>query len=165
MAKIAPAIRRHRTTSALPTDGLSVSQVARESGETVHVIRYYCRIGLLQGQRGANGYRRFNQQSLVRTRFIRLAQGLGFTLGEIRTIFTHARAGRSPCPDVRAIVERRVTEVADQLEQLNTLHQRMNQALARWRRLPDRVPTGAEVCALIESESTRSPSPRPRSKP
>ena len=152
--KIAAKVRRTRAVKMTPGAGMSISQLARETQEPAHVIRYYCRIGLLEPrQRGANGYREFGPRALKCVRFIRRAQGLGFTLDEIAGIFHCARTGRSPCPEVRNIIAQRVPRVAEQLEDLTALHQRMTLALSSWRRFPDQVPTGEVVCALIESES------------
>lgn len=153
MAKVTPAVRRPRAAQPVDVSDLSISQLACEVGEPAHVIRYYCRIGLLEpSQRSPNGYRRFDRRALRRSIFIRRAQGLGFTLEEIGEIFRHAQSGQSPCPRARSIIERRIPQVAEQLDGLVELHRRMSRAVARWRRLPDQVPTGDAVCALIESE-------------
>lgn len=158
MVRIAPAVRRTRSTRSSASGLFSIAQLARAADEPAHVIRYYCRIGLLApNQRSANGYRRFDARGLTHLQFIRRAQGLGFSLEEIAEIFQHARDGRSPCPTVRDIMARRVPQVAGQLEALVATHERMRRALARWRRLPDQVPTGDAVCALIESEGAVPP--------
>jgi hypothetical protein len=52
---------------------------------------------------------------------------------------------------VRQIIERRIGENRRRLEELNALQQRMEQALAKWRTMPDGVPDGDRVCELIES--------------
>ena len=113
-------------------------------------------VGNMLGHVDASGLRHLQ--------FIRRAQGLGFSLEEIAEIFRHAKAGRSPCPTVRDIVARRVPQVAGQLEALVATHERMRRALARWRRLPDQVPTGDAVCALIDSEAAAPPRRRARSE-
>ena len=160
MVKIAPAVRRRRQARRPDASSLSISQLARAVGEPAHVIRYYCRIGLLDpDRRSPSGYRFFSAGAVDRSRFIRRAQGLGFSLDEIAEIFRHARDGQSPCPQARQIIARRIPHVAEQLDELVALHQRMSRALERWRRLPDQVPTGDEVCALIESEKD---DPKPR---
>ena len=154
MIRNTPAIRRTRAAASPPPGAMfSIAQLARAAGEPAHVVRYYCRVGLLEPRlRGSNGYRRFDAQSLRHLTFIRRAQGLGFSLAEVGEILRHAKAGRSPCPTVRDILARRVPEVGGQVEALLALHDRLKRALVRWRRLPDRVPTGDAVCALIESE-------------
>lgn len=163
MIRIASGGRRSRATSPSPTS-FSIGQLAATLGEPAHVMRYYCRIGLLQPtERGANGYRRFDARAQARIRFIRQAQRLGFSLEEIATIFRHAAAGHSPCPDVRQILEKRVPSIGDQFDGLLAMHQRMTRALSRWRHLPDQAPTGENVCALIESEAVGEQKPRRKS--
>jgi DNA-binding transcriptional MerR regulator len=50
-------------------------------------VRYYERNGLLAPRtRLASGYRRYGDIELARLRFIRRAQGLGFTLKEIKQL-------------------------------------------------------------------------------
>lgn len=153
MMKKLPAIPRARTPAIVGGSELySIIQLARAVDEPAHVIRYYCRIGLLIPQRRSpNGYRRFDAQALHHLQFIRRAQGLGFSLNEIAEIFQHARNERSPCPSVREIIERRIVQVSDQLASLVALNERMRRALCRWRRLLDRTPTGGEICHLIET--------------
>lgn len=166
MVRIAPAVRRTRSPSPPASGLLSIAQLARAADEPAHVIRYYCRIGLLApNQRSPNGYRRFDARGLRHLQFIRRAQALGFSLEEIAEIFRHAKAGRSPCPTVRDIVARRVPQVSGQLDALVAMHARMRRALNRWRRLPDHVPTGDAVCALIESEDAPPMRARARSSP
>ena len=48
---------------------------------------------------------------LERLAFIKRAQALGFSLDEIRRIIDDARAGQSPCDEVREIVRRRLEEL------------------------------------------------------
>jgi MerR family transcriptional regulator, Zn(II)-responsive regulator of zntA len=158
MMKMLPAIPRNRTPANVGSSELySIIQLARAVDEPAHVIRYYCRIGLLVPQRrGANGYRRFDAQALRHLHFIRRAQGLGFSLNEIAEIFQHARNERSPCPSVREIIDRRTAQIAGQLENLVALHERMRRALRRWRRMPDRTPTGGDICHLIETSDAPS---------
>lgn len=132
--------------------GLGVAEVARAAGVSAHTVRFYARRGLLRPRRNPhNGYREFTPQDQRVMSFIRRAQLLGFTLGEVATILEHARRRESPCPTVRDIVRRRVDEFGTQLRELTEMRRRMNRALARWRRMPDRVPTGEEICHLIES--------------
>lgn len=131
---------------------LGVAEIARVAGVSAHTVRYYARRGLLRPRRNPrNGYREFAPQDQRVMSFIRRSQSLGFTLGEIATILERARRRESPCPVVREIVCRRVDEFGTRLRELVEMRRRMNRALARWRRMPDRVPTGEEICHLIES--------------
>lgn len=66
---------------------LGISQLAKHGGVGIDTVRYYERHGLLTPRlRLASGYRRYGEVELARLRFIRRAQGLGFTLKEIQQL-------------------------------------------------------------------------------
>ena len=131
---------------------LGVKEISSASGVSGHTVRYYVRRGLLTPPQNAhNGYHEFTAADAHALSFIRRAQALGFTLAEIATILEMSRRRESPCPLVRDIVRQRLDEFGTQLEELLEMRSRMQRALAKWRRMPDSVPTGHEICRLIES--------------
>jgi len=108
---------------------------------------------LLNPKRNAvNGYREFSGADVKRLWFIKRAQSLGFSLAEIGTIIRQARQRKSPCPMARDIIQKRLAQTGEELEQLILLRDRMKKAAMKWKRLPDRVPHGDEICRLIESD-------------
>lgn len=131
---------------------LTVTELARSSEVEPHVVRYYTRIGLLSPKRNSNnGYKLFSLGDVRRVRFIRKAKLLGYTLGEIAKIIDHASQGESPCPVVREIIEKRITENRHKLNELMALQNRMEQALEDWQDQPDKLPDGDMICHLIET--------------
>lgn len=131
---------------------MKVSQLARAAGVSVHTVRYYVRDGLLHPTRNAlNGYARFAHADIARLQFIRKAQRLGFTLDEIRALFAMADRKESPCPVVRQIVSERLVQLRMDVDELTAAELRMRHALATWQDLPDAVPTGTQVCGLIDT--------------
>jgi len=55
--------------------------IGKRGGVGIDTVRYYNAVGLLTPRtRLASGYRRYGDTELARLRFIRRAQGLGFTL-------------------------------------------------------------------------------------
>jgi len=131
---------------------MTVSELARAANVTPHVVRHYTQIGLLMPTRDPeNDYKRFSETELKRLRFIRKARELGYTLAEIGEILHHANHGKSPCPMVRLILERRIEETRRKVDELQQLQRRMEEALAEWCDMPDSVPDGHTVCHLIES--------------
>ncbi len=130
---------------------MRVIELARSAGVTADAVRYYARVGLLSPKRNAiNGYREFSAADVKRLWFIKRAQSLGFSLVEIETIIRQARQHKSPCPMARDIIQKRLEQSGEELEQLILLRDRMKEAARRWKRLPDRVPHGDEICRLIE---------------
>jgi MerR family copper efflux transcriptional regulator len=68
-------------------DALGIGQLAKRGGVGIDTVRYYERNGLLAPRtRLVSGYRRYGDVELARLRFIRRAQGLGFTLKEIKEL-------------------------------------------------------------------------------
>jgi DNA-binding transcriptional MerR regulator len=68
---------------------MKIGELAQRSGVPASTIRYYEREGLLpKAQRGANGYRAYEDGALERLDLIQLGQSLGFPLETIRTMLT-----------------------------------------------------------------------------
>ena len=131
---------------------MHVHDVARVAGVSPHTVRYYVRSGLLVPKRDPTShYHSFDESDLRTLSFIRRARALGFTLAEIETVLKRSRRHESPCPMVRDIVRRRLDEFRLQLDELDDTCRGMRRALARWKHMPDRVPSGDEICRLIES--------------
>ena len=61
----------------------TIGGLARAGGVGVETVRYYQRRGLLPTPAAADGVRRYAMEDLRRLRFIRSAQGAGFTLDQI----------------------------------------------------------------------------------
>jgi DNA-binding transcriptional MerR regulator len=131
---------------------MNVSEVARKAGVTGHTIRYYARLGLLKPQRDPRSrYKKFTESDVTRLQFILMARSLGFTLSEVAEIFRRSARRETPCPMVRDIIRRRIDETADRLNAVLALRERMKRALALWETMPDQVPDGNAICALIEA--------------
>lgn len=65
---------------------LTIGQLAAGGGVGVETIRFYQRKNLLPTPTRESGIRRYDSDDLRRLRFIRQAQGAGFTLEEIREL-------------------------------------------------------------------------------
>jgi MerR family transcriptional regulator, Zn(II)-responsive regulator of zntA len=131
---------------------MTASVLAKRANVPLFTIRHYTRIGLLKPSRDLrNGYKVYSQSDNDRLRFIASAKELGFTLSEIEEILGHAAHDESPCPMVREIVERRITENKEKIRMLKRLQRRLETAAEMWRSMKDSEPDGHSVCRLIES--------------
>jgi MerR family copper efflux transcriptional regulator len=66
---------------------MRIGQLAAQAEVNIQTLRFYEREGLLGAPlRTASGYRTYTDSDLERVRFIRLCQGLGFTLREIHEL-------------------------------------------------------------------------------
>lgn len=133
---------------------MTVIEVEAATGISADAIRWYVRKGLLKPRRNSgNGYYDFTAADLRELSFIRRAKGLGFSLAEIKEVLAQSRRRETPCPAVRDIVKRRVLEVGARLEALQAMEKQMRRALRLWKRMPDGIPHGNEVCRLIDALS------------
>jgi MerR family transcriptional regulator, Zn(II)-responsive regulator of zntA len=129
-----------------------VKDLAKYCDVTTDAIRYYTRLSLLKPVRDpANKYNLYNNEDVQKLRFITRAKYLGYKLSDIAKIFKDCEKGKSPCPRVRKIIEQRIPENRKRLQQQMLLQQRMESALLQWDKLPDGIPDGDTICALIES--------------
>ena len=131
---------------------LTASVLAKRADVSLFTVRYYTRIGLLKPSRDIrNGYKVYKQSDKDRLKFIAAAKELGFTLGEIEDILSHAAHGNSPCPMVRDVVEKRVKENKEKIRELKRLQRRLESAAEMWKTMKNSEPDGHSVCRLIES--------------
>lgn len=72
---------------------MRIGELAERAGLTTDTIRFYEKVGLVLGQRKANGYRDFPPETVSWLHHIRTAQMLGFSLTEIAR---HGEALREP---------------------------------------------------------------------
>ena len=127
---------------------LKIGDVARFSGIGIEALRFYEKSGLLdKPSRTESGYRMYSRDVLDRLAFIKQAQALGFSLDEIRRIIADARAGASPCDEVREIVRRRLEELDERMRELRRYRKELAGTLEEWDRLGH---APGHICGLIE---------------
>lgn len=136
---------------------MRVSEVAKSLEIPADTVRYYTRIGLLQPQKSkANGYKEYSDREVGRLRFILSARQLGFSVVDIEKILAEANKKKSACQMVRRLIEQRLFETEQRFAETLRLQERMREAIKDWNTRPDKVPTGHEICHLIESFSVAS---------
>jgi MerR family transcriptional regulator, copper efflux regulator len=131
-------------------NGLFIGDVAKHSGASRKALRLYEEAGILAPPRRTEaGYRVYGADALDLLAFIRQAQRLGFTLGEIKEIVSIQRSGRLPCPHVHALVLRKRADLDRRLLDLADMRKRLDTVLRGWR---SRCGTAA-VCLHIEQSN------------
>jgi MerR family copper efflux transcriptional regulator len=66
---------------------MRIGELAAQAEVNIQTLRFYEREGLIRPPaRTSSGYRSYSNSDLERVRFIRLCQGLGFTLREIHEL-------------------------------------------------------------------------------
>jgi len=112
----------------------TISQLAHAAGVPTSTIRYYERVGLIQpAKRADNNYRVYTEETLQAVRFIRAAQSAGFTLDDIRTLQTRRTGDAAVCKDVQPLIEKRLDEVSQRIQEMRHVQRLLQSFLARCR--------------------------------
>jgi len=75
---------------------LTVGEVAARAGVATSALRFYEANDLIRSERNEAGHRRYRADALRRVSFIKVAQRVGLSLGEIRAALDSLPAGRTP---------------------------------------------------------------------
>ena len=129
---------------------MRIGELARQAGMSTKAIRYYEQIGVLTPPaRTAAGYRTYDQTALGRLGFVRAAQALGLTLGEIRQIIALRERGTAPCAHVTALLQRRAGELGARIAELQQLRGELQQLAERAATLDPNQCSPERVCHVI----------------
>lgn len=110
--------------------GLKVGGVAKHAGVNLQTIHYYERRGLLpKPQRTISNHRVYPDDAVLRVRFIKRAQELGFTLEEIKSLLSLRSAPRSRCADFRARAEAKLHAIDEKVRALRAMRRALNKLI------------------------------------
>ncbi|MET9955268.1 MerR family transcriptional regulator [Streptomyces sp. NPDC006339] len=114
-----------------------IGELAAATGMGRDTLRFYERLGLIAGERRANGYRDFPPETVPWLQYVRTAQALGFTLAEIRRVGEELREAPDSAAALSALFE----------EKLRAVDARMAELAALREELAARVDTGCPLRA------------------
>ena len=86
---------------------LKIGAVSKQTGIAIGALRYYESLGLLQSERGENGYRYYPPESVQQVQFIKKAQALGFSLEDIGEVLNVHQQGDVPCEFVQSLLQKK----------------------------------------------------------
>src|SRR6266852_2612960 len=101
---------------------LTIGRLARLGGVNLETIRYYEREGLLQEPpRTPAGYRLFPRETARRLQFIKRAQELGFSLGEIRELLALRMKPGTKREHIRERAEAKLADIEQKIQTLEAM--------------------------------------------
>lgn len=131
---------------------LTIGRLARVAGVNVETVRYYQRVGLIhEPPRPPEGYRRYSPDTVDRIRFIKRAQKLGFSLGDISELL---ELGDGRCADVRARAEQKNAQIEAQIRDLEAMRDTLEKLIRACRSGKDPV-----HCPIVQSLAEPQPAP------
>lgn len=109
---------------------MKIGELEARSGASRHTLRYYEQIGLISPQRRTNNYRDYTSQTLLDLDFIKRAQSMGFSLGEIGEILDAQRNKLIDCADGAKLIEKKMAEVQLKIANLQSIYRYLNEERA-----------------------------------
>jgi DNA-binding transcriptional MerR regulator len=109
---------------------LQIGEIATHSGVSVDTVRYYERLQLLpRAGRSSGGFRMFPAGTVERIKFIKQAQEIGFSLEEIKQLFT-TDDGANQCRAVRELLLGKLGELETKINQMRRFKKVLTNHLA-----------------------------------
>ena len=110
------------------TNGYAIGEVAEKTGVSVHTLRYYERIGLVDPVgREANGRRAYDDSDVNWVHMLTLLRATGMGIRDMQAFVDLTRAGEHTVPARIAVLERHraamehlMARYAEHLERINT---------------------------------------------
>jgi DNA-binding transcriptional MerR regulator len=116
-------------------EGAFIGEASRQTGLSIHTIRFYEAEGLLrEPERTDSGYRVFLPRNIEQLHFIRKAQELGFSLNEIRELLILRDRSTGACSHVKSLVEEKLAGVGTKLRELEAIEKDLKAVLAQCKR-------------------------------
>lgn len=138
--------------SSVTIASVQIGELSERSGVPKKTIRYYEAIGVMPvAARNQSGYREYTGDAIGRLGFVRAAQSVGLTLGEIREVLAFRDRGETPCTHVAQLIDRHAADLCERIVALQAMHHDL-QRLAQRARLTSATATDDTlICHIIES--------------
>jgi len=116
----------------MPSETLTIGDLARATGTKVETVRYYERIGLLPAPaRSSGNYRAYGPAHLGRLSFIRRSRDLGFPLEQVRALLGLADDRQQDCAAVDVIARKHLAQVERKITDLTALRRELRNLIGQ----------------------------------
>lgn len=120
-----------RVRSIVKDGFVRINAIEKASGCSRHTIRFYEAEGLIDApRRDGNNYRDYEPGVVAELAFIRSAQEVGFTLGEIRAIVASQRSSSLDCVAGAELVDDKISEITRRITQLRQMKSQLQEMRA-----------------------------------
>lgn len=137
---------------------MRIGTVAEKAGVGVETIRFYERKGLINQplKPELGGFRSYPDETLRRVRFIRQAQGLGFSLSETMDLLSLEADPATDCSAVRDHALIKLGEVKQKITNLLAMKTALERIVGS---CPGsgRASEGCSILSILRSDQTPSP--------
>lgn len=125
-------------------------ELADRAGVNSETLRYYERRGLLaEPPRTSGGFREYPASTVDLLLFIKRAQELGFTLGEVDELLHLDAGGPEGCDAARGLAEQRRADLERRISDLQRMHSSLTALVDTCG-----LPRADRTCALLDALAT-----------
>jgi len=109
-----------------------IGELARRSGTSERLLRYYERVGLLTAERRHNGYRDYDETAAEQVRLIRALLAAGLPTRLIRRVLpcAHPDGSVDACPGVLDMLRDRLSDLDRQAADLDAARTMLKRTIA-----------------------------------
>lgn len=110
-----------------------IKELSKKTGVTIHTIRYYENLGLIQGKVNedvkTNNYKNYDDSVVERLEIIVEAKEVGFTLAEIRKLLESWYGNNSSRTEQTQMFASKIKEIDAKIHQLKQVKKRLEQVV------------------------------------
>lgn len=133
-----------------------IGDITRLTGLSADTLRYYEKIKLLPPvHRTESGVRVYDERDLSRLRFIQRAKSMNFSLEEITRLLEMREDPQHARDEVRELTHRKLQEVKDHLQELDTLRKELTLLINLCR-------SSEAGCPIIDDLDSRATRKKPK---
>jgi DNA-binding transcriptional MerR regulator len=125
---------------------MRIGAAAAMAGVTIQTFRYYERVGVLAPPaRRPSGYREYSDEAVHLVRFVKRAQGLGFTLDEAKVLADLRRTPGRNRLQARERAQQKLTEIELRLKHLRSIRRALSSLVRKCCR------SGDATCPILDA--------------
>jgi Hg(II)-responsive transcriptional regulator len=115
------SVVHNRVYNKVMKEEYTIGKLAKKSGVTVETVRFYEQKGLIKQPLNKTGYRKYPYDDIMKIKFIKRTQELGFTLNEAKELLDLRVKNNTKCGQVKAKAEFKLSEVEEKIKDLKKM--------------------------------------------
>jgi DNA-binding transcriptional MerR regulator len=110
-----------------------INELSKKTGITIHTLRYYENLGLIQGVSDenvkTNNYKNYDENVIERLEIIAEAKEVGYTLTEIKKILDGWFGGTLNAEELQKLFSSKISEIEMKIRQLKQVKNRLEKMI------------------------------------
>lgn len=117
----------------MKSERLTIQQMSQQTGLSIHTLRYYEQIGLIDPvERADNGHRRYKPTDLTRVDFLKRLRATGMSINEMQYYVNLYREGDETVTERRLILQAHRDVIQAQIDELQDTMALIDTKIARY---------------------------------